>query len=42
VEAIVNAVRYAEHLTEDQWAQTQALIAEFTDVFALSVREVKQ
>jgi hypothetical protein len=37
VEAIVNAVRYGEHLTEDQWAQTQALIAEFADVFTLSV-----
>ncbi|KAG2746618.1 hypothetical protein P692DRAFT_20673037, partial [Suillus brevipes Sb2] len=41
VEAVVNAVRYGDYLTEDQRTQARALVAEFADVFALSVREVK-
>jgi len=41
VEAIVNAVRYGDQLTEEQRNQAQALVAEFADVFVLSVREVK-
>jgi hypothetical protein len=41
VEAIVNAVRYGDHLTGEQQIQAQALVAEFADVFTLLVREVK-
>ncbi|KAG2743523.1 hypothetical protein P692DRAFT_201667376, partial [Suillus brevipes Sb2] len=37
VEAVMNAVRYGDYLTEDQRAQAQALVVEFADVFALSV-----
>ena len=41
VHAVVNAVHYGERLTEPQLAKAQALVAEFADVFALSLREVK-
>ncbi|OAX32439.1 hypothetical protein K503DRAFT_657628, partial [Rhizopogon vinicolor AM-OR11-026] len=41
VEAVVNTVRYGEQLTEAQCTTAQVLVAEFADVFALSLREVK-
>ncbi|KAG1730393.1 uncharacterized protein EDB91DRAFT_1059462 [Suillus paluster] len=41
VEAIVNTVHYGDYLMGEQRNQAQAFIAEFTDVFSLSVREVK-
>lgn len=41
VEVIVNVVWYGDHLTGEQRNQARALVAEFTDMFALSVWEVK-
>jgi len=41
VNAVVSTVRYGEQLTEAQCTAAQALVAEFADVFALSLREVK-
>ncbi|KAG1835437.1 hypothetical protein EV424DRAFT_1270560, partial [Suillus variegatus] len=41
VETIVNAVRYGAHLNEEQLQKSRELVAEFADVFALSIREVK-
>ncbi|KAG1787215.1 uncharacterized protein HD556DRAFT_1247217, partial [Suillus plorans] len=41
VETIVNAVRYGTHLNEEQLQKSHELVAEFADVFVLSIREVK-
>jgi hypothetical protein len=41
VEAIIDSVRYGNHLTGEQRDKARALVAEFADIFALSVREVK-
>ncbi|KAI0363826.1 hypothetical protein BV20DRAFT_907983, partial [Pilatotrama ljubarskyi] len=40
VQAIVNAVQLGDDLTEEQRAAVQALICEFADCFALSIKEV--
>ncbi|KAG1830254.1 hypothetical protein DFJ58DRAFT_638414, partial [Suillus subalutaceus] len=40
VETIVNAVMYGTHLNKEV-QKSRELVAEFADVFALSIREVK-
>jgi hypothetical protein len=41
VETIVNMVRYSAHLNEEQLQKSCELVVKFTDVFALSIQEVK-
>ncbi|KAG1823104.1 hypothetical protein EV424DRAFT_1266963, partial [Suillus variegatus] len=41
VKAIANAVCFGAHLDQEQLQKAQALVIEFADVFALSIREVK-
>ncbi|KAG2127186.1 uncharacterized protein EDB93DRAFT_1066481, partial [Suillus bovinus] len=41
VNAITNAVCFGAHLNQEQLQKAQALVIEFTDVFALSIQEVK-
>ncbi|KAG1725898.1 uncharacterized protein EDB91DRAFT_1006753, partial [Suillus paluster] len=41
VNAIISAVRYGPHLNKEQLQKLRELVAEFADMFALSIREVK-
>ncbi|KAG1731357.1 uncharacterized protein EDB91DRAFT_1058836 [Suillus paluster] len=42
VEMIMNTVHYGPQLMDDQRTIAHSLVTEFTDIFTLSTREVKQ